>query len=145
VRQRLARFEPVIRSEVEQSWVEADRVALPLQHGTAQIVVQNDSWDPLPCSEGAEMAAQEVLHAGVEEEAQKDLPREAEYHDECHQGAPRPTNHQMAEVSPVALRLFTRQGAQTKIGLRLRTWPMAGNDSAEAAFAAAIGATAPHV
>jgi hypothetical protein len=90
------------------------------------------------------MAAQEVLHAGVKEEAQKDVPREAEYHDECHQGASRPTNHQMAEVSPVALRLFTRQRTQTKIGLRLRTWPMAGNDGAEAAFAAAIAAFPRH-
>jgi hypothetical protein len=87
------RFKPVIRGEVEQRRVEADCVALPLQHGTAQIVVQYDSWDPLPRGERAEMTAQEVLHVGVEEEAQKDLPREAEYHDESHQGAARATDH----------------------------------------------------
>ena len=39
-----ARFEPVIRHEVKQSWVEADRVALPLQHGTAEIVLQSKSF-----------------------------------------------------------------------------------------------------
>ena len=78
------------------------------------------------------MAAQEILHAGVEEEAQEDLPREAEHQDKGHQGATRAANHQMAEVGPVALRLFTRQRAQAQIGLCFRTWPMAGDDGAEA-------------
>jgi hypothetical protein len=87
--------------EVEQGRVEADRITMPLQHGAAQIVVQNDPRDPAPCGEGAEMAAQEVLHAGVEEEAQKDLPREAEHHDEGHQRTPRPADRHVAEVTPL--------------------------------------------
>src|SRR5215471_11930136 len=90
------------------------------------------------------MAAQEVLQAGVEEEAQKDLPRVAEHHDECHQGPARATDHQLAEVTPVTLRLFGGECAQTQIGLRLPAWPMAGNDSTEAALAAAITAFPHH-
>ena len=70
-----AGFVTVMRGEVEQGRVEADRVAVPLEHGAAQVVVQNDPGDALPCGEGAEMAAQEVLHAGIEEEAQEDVPR----------------------------------------------------------------------
>ena len=90
------------------------------------------------------MAAQEVFHAGVEEEVLKDVPREAEHHDEGHQGTARAANHQMAKVSPVALRLFTGQCAQAQVGFRLRARPMTGNDGAEAAFAAAIAAFPHH-
>ena len=79
--------------ELEQGRVEADRVAIPLQHRTAQIVVQNDPRDAVPCGKRAEMAAQKVLHAGIEEEAQEDLPREAEHHDKGHQGPARPPDH----------------------------------------------------
>jgi hypothetical protein len=87
--------------EVEQSRVEADRVAVPLQHGTAQIVVQNDPWDAVPCSEGAEMTAQKILHAGIEEKAQKYVPREAEHHDERHQGATGSTNDYVTKMTPL--------------------------------------------
>ena len=133
-----------MRGEVEQSRVEADRVAVPLQHGAAQIVVQNDPRDAVPCSEGAEMTAQKILHAGVEEKAQKYVPREAEHHDEGHQGATGSTNHYVTKMTPVTLGLLPRQRAQAQIGLRLRAWPMAGDDGAEAAFAAAIAAFPNH-
>jgi hypothetical protein len=140
-----------MRSEVEQSRVEADRVAVPLQHGAAQVVIENDPREAVPCGKRAEMAAQEILHAGVEEEAQKDVPREAEHQDKGHQGATeharegtRAANHQMAEVGPVALRLLPGQRAQAQIGLCWRTWPMAGDDGSEATWPAAIAAFASH-
>src|ERR1700684_2227660 len=82
------------------------------------------------------MATQEILRAGVEKEAQEYLAREAEHQDKGHQGATRPANHQMTEVGPVTLRLFPGQRAQAQIGLCWRTWPMAGNDGAETAWAA---------
>jgi hypothetical protein len=50
----------------------------------------------------------------------------------------------MAEVGPVTLRLFTGQCAQAQIGLRCRTWPMAGNDGAETTWPAAIAAFPDH-
>jgi hypothetical protein len=139
-----AGFVTVMRSEVEQGRVEADRITVPLQHGAAQVIVQNDPRNAVPYGKRAEMAAQEVLHAGVEEEAQKDVPREAEHYDEGHQGTARPANHQMTEVGPVALRLFPGQRAQAQIGLRCRTWPMAGDDGAETTWPAAIAAFANH-
>jgi len=90
------------------------------------------------------MAAREVLHPGAEEEAQKDGPRDAEHHDKGHQGPARPANHQMAEVGPVAWRLFPGQRAQAQIGRRGRAWPVAGDDGAEPAGSAAIAAFARH-
>jgi hypothetical protein len=99
---------------------------------------------PVPCGKRAEMAAQKILHPGVEEAAQEDLTREAEHHDKGHQGAARPPGHYVTEMGPVALRLLPRQRAQAQIGLRLRSWPMAGDDGAETALPAAIAALPNH-
>jgi hypothetical protein len=52
------------------------------------------------------VATQEVLHPGVQEEAQEDLPRMAQHHDEGHQWAPCPADLELAEMSPVHLCLF---------------------------------------
>ena len=62
------------------------------------------------------MAAQEALHPGVQEEAQEDLPRVAQHHDERHQRTPRAADLEMAEVAPVDLRLLAGQAAQPQIG-----------------------------
>ena len=45
---------------------------LALQHSAFEIIVEDDFWDAGPCLKGLHMAAQEVFHAGIEEEAQKD-------------------------------------------------------------------------
>jgi hypothetical protein len=63
------------------------------------------------------MAAQEAVHARVQEEAQEDHARVAEHHDEGHQRAPGTADLQMAEVAPVDLRLLARQRAQAQVGL----------------------------
>ena len=52
------------------------------------------------------MATQEVLHPGVREEAQEDLARVAEHHDERHQRTPGAADFEMAEMSPVHLPLL---------------------------------------
>ena len=59
------------------------------------------------------MAAQEVLHAGIEKEAQEDLTRVAQHHDERHQRPAGPADFEMAEVSPVDLSLFPGKRTQT--------------------------------
>jgi hypothetical protein len=59
------------------------------------------------------VATQEVLHAGIEEEAQEDLTRVAQHHNERHQRAPCPADFEMTEVTPVDLGLFAGQAAQT--------------------------------
>ena len=90
------------------------------------------------------MAAQEVLHPSVREEAQEDLPRMAQHHHEGHQRTPRAADVEVPEMSPVHLTLFTGQAAQPQIGLGSGTWPVAGNQVAEVIGAAAIATLAHH-
>ena len=104
--------------------MEADRIAAPFQHGTLQIVVEQDARHAVPGGEGADVAAQEVLHPGIEEEAQEDLPRVAQHHDERHQRTPCAADLQMTEVPPVDLRLLAGQAAQTQIRLGRTARPM---------------------
>jgi hypothetical protein len=59
------------------------------------------------------VTAQKVLHAGIEEEAQEDLARVAQHHDEGHQGTARAADHEMTKMCPVDLRLLAGQAAQT--------------------------------
>ena len=124
--------------------MEADGVAAALQHGTSQVVVQNDSRHRVPGREGTHMAAQEVLHAGIEKEAQEDLAREAQDSNEGHQWTTCPTNHHMSKVCPIDLTLFARQGTQTQISFRRRPWPVTSNDMAELALPTAIAALLHH-
>jgi hypothetical protein len=90
------------------------------------------------------MTAQEVLHAGVQEEAQKNLARVAQHHDERHQRPPRSADLEVAKVGPVHLCLFSRQAAQTQIGFGFRSGSMAGDQVAKMVGAAAIAALAHH-
>src|SRR5271155_3198122 len=75
---------------------------------------------------------------------QEDVAREAEHHDKRHQGATRPAYRYVTKMGPVTLGLLSGQRAQAQIGLRFRTWPMAGDDGAEATLAAAIAALPRH-
>src|SRR5208282_5119406 len=96
-----ARLVAIVSGEAQQGGMEADRRAMPLKHGALQIVLEEDTRNPLPRGEGADMAAQEALHSGVREEAQKDLARVAQHHPERHQRPPRPADLKVAEVSPL--------------------------------------------
>ena len=90
------------------------------------------------------MATQEVFHAGIQAEAQEDLPRVAQHHDERHQRTPRAADLQVAEAAPIDLSLFAGKGAQAQIGLGLGARPMAGDEVAEVIGAAGIATLAHH-
>ena len=68
----------------------------------------------------------------------------AQHHDERHQRAPCAADREMAEMSPVHLRLLTRQATQPQIRLGRRARPMAGDHVAEVIGTAAIAALAHH-
>jgi hypothetical protein len=81
------------------------------------------------------VAAQEAVHAGVQEEAQEDHARVAEHHHEGHQRAAGAADLQVAEVTPVDLRLLARQRAQAQVGLgggRGRMPAMSGGSASRA-------------
>jgi hypothetical protein len=137
-------FVAVVPGKVQQRGMEADRVAAPFQHGALEVVIQENARHPTPGGEGADMAAQKILHAGVEEKPQKDLARVAEHDDERHQRPAGAADLQMAEMPPVDLRLFAGQAAQPQIRLRRAARTMLGDEVAEVIRAAAIAALVRH-
>ena len=130
--------------EAQQRRVEADRIPAPFEHSAFQIIVEQDAWYALKCLEGCNVPAQEVLHPGIKEEAQENLPRMAQHHHERHQRTPRTANLQVAEMGPVDLCLFARQAAQPQIRFGRTTRPVAGNEVAKVIRAAAVAALAHH-
>ena len=63
------------------------------------------------------MATQEVLHVRSQEETQEDASGPGQNHHKGHQGPLGLANFDVCKVSPVALALFTGQGAQAQVGL----------------------------
>ena|SRR6516162_2806218 len=124
--------------------MEADCVTLPFQHHALQIVVEQDTWITVPGAEGGDMATQKVLHPGIGEEAQENLARVAEHHDECHQRTPRAADLKMSKMSPIDLSLLAGQAAQAQIGFGFRTRPMAGDEMTEVIGTAPIASLAHH-
>jgi hypothetical protein len=141
---RRARVITVVSGEAEQCRMEADGIAAPFQDRTFEIVIEQDTRHALPCFEGGDVATQEVLHPGIQEEAQEDLARVAQHHDERHQRAARPADLEVPTMSPVDWGLFTGQRAQTEIRLGFRPRPVAGDQVAEVIRAAAITAPIRH-
>ena len=101
-------FVMVVPGKTQQRGMEADRLATAFQHRALQIVVLQDTRNAIPRGKGGDVATQEVLH-GVREEAQKDLARVAEHHDERHQRTPRAPDLEMAEMPPIDLPLRRRR------------------------------------
>ncbi len=139
-----ARFKTIVSGEAQQGGIEADRIAASFQNRTLEIIVEQDTRNTLPCFEAGDVAAQKVLHAGIEEEAQEDLTRVAQHHDERHQRTACPADFEMAEMTPVDLCLFARQRAQTQIGFGFRTRPILGDQMPEVIGTARIAAFAHH-
>ena len=94
------RLEAVVGGEREQRRMEADGVPAPLEHRALEVVVEQDPRTGLPGEEGRLVAAQEILHARVEEEAQEDLARPAQHHHEGHQRAQRGTDLAACRSAP---------------------------------------------
>jgi hypothetical protein len=134
-----------VPGERQQGRVEADGLPLALQHGALQVVVEQHPRHAAKGLEGPGMAAQEVLHAGVEEEAQEYLPRIGQHHDEGHQRAAGAAYLEMPEVAPVDLGLFAGQGAQAQVGLGRRARTVQGDEVAEMVRPARVAALAGHL
>jgi len=139
-----ARLEAILGGKFQQGGMKADGIALALEHGTFEIVIEHDPWQPTPGGEGGLMATQEVGHLRIEEEAQKDLAREAQHHHESHQGPLGLPDRELAEMAPVQLALLARQGAQAQVGLGLRAGPVMGNQMPEVIPPAAVAALTHH-
>ncbi|WP_458249654.1 helix-turn-helix domain-containing protein [Burkholderia ubonensis] len=115
------RLEAVVTGEREQRRMETDRVAEALEHGRFQVVAQQDSWQSAPRVERADVAAQEVLHVCIEEEAQVDVARVQEHHHERHQWPARTTNLDVAEVPPSRPGPARREACVLRLSARKRS------------------------
>lgn len=90
------------------------------------------------------MAAQEVLHPRIEEEAQEDPSREAQHHHERHQRAHRAPDAERAEVRPVHLPLLPGQGAKPQVRLGRCARAQRGHEVAKMIGAARVAARTHH-
>ena len=131
--------------EVEEQGVEADGIAVPLQHDALQIVVPEFTGTPLPRLEGFDMAAQEVVHPAIEVEAQEEAPGVAEHHHEGHQRALCTPDRHLAEVAPVDLGLFAGKGGKAQIGLGHGPGTLGRDHGAEVALASPVAACDGHL
>jgi hypothetical protein len=116
-------------SKLEQLGVETDGVTVALEHGTFQIVVEQHARHPLKEGERLDVSTHEEWHRRAQEEAQKDLPREAHHHDECPQHTLGTPDLQLAEMRPVDLRLLPWQGLEAQKGLGRLSRTVASNHS----------------
>jgi len=124
--------------------MEADCIAVPFQHGTLQIIAEQDARNTTKHLERLSVAAQEVLHAGIEAEVQEELPRIAQHHHERHQRPPCTADLDAAKMAPVDLGLFAWQAAQTQIGLGRAARAVLGDEVTEVIGAAAVAAFMHH-
>ena len=81
--------------------METDRIALALEHGAFQIVVEQHARQTTPCVKRRDVATQEVCHLRIEVEAQEDRARVAQDHHERHQRALGATDGELANVAPL--------------------------------------------
>ena len=91
------------------------------------------------------MAAQEVVHPGVEVEAQEGAARVTQHHHEAHQRALRAPDPDLAEVGPVDLGLLAGQGLEAQIGLGHGSRPLGRDHVAEVALAPPVAALDRHL
>src|SRR5512143_422288 len=75
--------EVVVGAQLQQPRMEVDLLAAALQHGTAEVVIENHARLTGPSLEGVHVPAQEILHGLIEEELQIQRPRVGERDEEA--------------------------------------------------------------
>lgn len=136
--------EVVMGGQFDQTGVEENVAATPLQHGRLEIVVKNHAWLAVPGLKGMHMTAQEVLRRLIEKELQIQGARKRQGHDEAGQSAAGPAHHHVAEMSPIHLRLLAGKGFQTQERLA-DLGAQAGHGAPQLDHAAGVTTVANHV
>ena len=80
----------------------------------------------------------------AQEEAQEDAPGPGQNHHKGHQGSTGLPDLDVTEVAPVALRLFTGQGAQAQVGLCWGAGTVPGDDVAKVVGSPLVSALDDH-
>jgi len=137
-------FEAIVARECQECRMKTDCLPLALEHRALQIIVEQDSRHAAPGIEGADVAAQKVLHSRIKEEAQVDVARVRKHHHKGHQRPAGATDLDMAKVSPVDLALLARQRTQPQVRLGCGSWPIQADQMPEVIRAALVSALARH-
>ncbi len=111
--------------------MEADEVALPLEHGRLEVVVEQRARHAAERIEGAHVAPDEALQGLVEGEVREHGARPAEHHHEARQRPLGLADDDGSEAPPVDLGLLTGQRAETEEGLALPRGPDRAHVSAQ--------------
>jgi len=109
--------EVVVAAQLQEARVEADGVALPLQDGAFQVVVEQDPGHTPQGPEGLDVAAQEALERLVHGEDRMERPRPAQDQHERGQAPGGPAERDRPEAAPVDLGLLPDQEVQPQVGL----------------------------
>ena len=134
----------VMRRQCQQCGVETDGLSFAFEHRALQVIVQSDPGNRAPGFKGLNMAAQEVLHVCAQEEAQEDASGPRQDHHKGHQWPLCLSDLDVTKVTPIALTLFTGQGAQAQVSLGWGARAMPGDDVAEVVGATAIASLHDH-
>ena len=92
-----------------------NRGALPIEHGTAEVVVHQRARTATKRVEGLDMAAEKTLQRLVQGEERRERPRVRQHHDEARERARAVPDADRSKGAPVDLGLFRHQGIQTAI------------------------------
>ena len=99
----------VMAAQFEEARVETDRVALPLEDGAAQIIVEEDPGHTLQGLEGRDVAAEEALERLIHGEQCMQRPRPAQHQDEGGQSPGGAADGDGPEAAPIDLALLAHQ------------------------------------
>ncbi len=135
----------VVAGEVEQAGVKLHGRAAAVEHGAAQVVVDEVAGDAAEGFEGVDVAPQKALEGLVEGEQGGEGARVAEDHDESGDGAGAVSDADLAERAPVDLRGLAGQRDDPTVdgagGLR----PQALDEASDLDDRAGIAALADHL
>src|SRR5437867_6922731 len=140
-----AGLEVIVRAQLDKTRMEVDRIASSLEHGRAQVVVQDGPGNAAQLLEGAHVAPQEVLEALVEEELQRQGAGVGQCQHEARQAPLRPSDTDLAEVRPISLRLVSRKRTKRQEGFPMHPWAQPRHDAAQLHNATQVATGADHL
>src|SRR4029079_16213743 len=104
----------IMRAQLQQARMKVDLITAPLQHGAAEVVIEDDAGLPTPVLKRVHMAAQKVLHPLIEEKLQIEGSRVRQCDHQAGQSAARAAHGDLPEVGPVDLGLLSRKRLQAQ-------------------------------
>jgi hypothetical protein len=124
--------------------VKAHGIALALDHGALEVVVEDDARRGPEEAECLDVATKEARHRRSHREVHESKAAEREHHHEREEVALSTADGDLAEVGPVDLSLLAGQHRATQVRLGLTPRTQTAHDRAKTALRAAIAASDDH-